>query len=311
MAEVPPTRMNLQTFKGKVVGAKKGYELLKSKADALKVRFRDICKLIYNTKIGMADSSSTAFFSLTQAEYAAGNFRNKILETNMSASVRVTSRTDNVAGVKLPVFVQYDTGAVNFENLGLGGGGRKIEQSKEKFGEYLRALIKVASLQTSFLAMDEALKVTNRRVNALENVTIPKIQRTIDYINRELDELEREDFTRLKMVKKKKEQKVKEDAQAREDYHHNMDELEHANRSDPPTPLSTPASSQPIAALTAATAALTTSASDGSSSESKDSTPAKKSTKKKKATATAAASAASADVLSGTDVTDDADVVFK
>jgi V-type H+-transporting ATPase subunit D len=62
----------------------------------------------------------------------------------------------------------------------------------------------VASLQTSFLAMDEALKVTNRRVNALENVTIPKIQGTIDYINRELDELEREDFTRLKMVKKKK-----------------------------------------------------------------------------------------------------------
>jgi V-type H+-transporting ATPase subunit D len=62
----------------------------------------------------------------------------------------------------------------------------------------------VASLQTSFLAMDEALKVTNRRVNALENVTIPKIQGTIDNINRELDELEREDFTRLKMVKKKK-----------------------------------------------------------------------------------------------------------
>lgn len=149
----------------------------------------------------MADQSSTAFFSLTQAEYAAGtslscfvtfllmkttsgNFRNKVLEANMTASIRVTSRTDNVAGVKLPVFVQYDTGAENHENLGLVGGGRKITACKEKFGEYLKALIKVASLQTSFLAMDEALKVTNRRVNALENVTIPKIERTIDYINR-------------------------------------------------------------------------------------------------------------------------------
>ena len=130
----------------------------------------------------------------------------------MVASVRVTTRTDNVAGVKLPVFVQYDTGVINNDNLGLAGGGRKIQQCKENFGEYLKSLIKVASLQTSFLAMDEALKVTNRRVNALENVTIPKIELTIDYINRELDELEREDFTRLKMLKKKKEEVLKEEA---------------------------------------------------------------------------------------------------
>jgi V-type H+-transporting ATPase subunit D len=49
------------------------------------------------------------------------------------------------------------------------------------------------------------LKVTNRRVNALENVTIPKIEDVLAYISRELDELEREDFTRLKIVKGKKE----------------------------------------------------------------------------------------------------------
>jgi len=148
----------------------------------------------------------------------------------MSASVRVNSRTDNVAGVKLPVFNQYETGVENSDNLGLSAGGRKIGACRDRFGEYLKALIKIASLQTSFIAMDEALKITNRRVNALENVTLPKISSTIDYINRyvckyqstvnlfgiltytftflalsELDELEREDFTRLKMVKKKKE----------------------------------------------------------------------------------------------------------
>ncbi|RYG62414.1 V-type ATP synthase subunit D [archaeon] len=143
---------------------------------------------------------------------SSGNFRNKVLEGNMTASVRVTSRTDNVAGVKLPVFNQYATGAEVKENLGLVGGGRKIHQCRERFGDYLKALIKIASLQTSFVAMDEALKITNRRVNALENVTIPRIVRTIDYINRELDELEREDFTRLKMVKKKKEEQAKLEA---------------------------------------------------------------------------------------------------
>lgn len=81
--------MNLTTYKAKRLAAKKGYDLLKRKADALKVifllnhnkycfiflkvRFRDIMKAIYALKVGMADQSSTAFFSLTQAEYAAGN----------------------------------------------------------------------------------------------------------------------------------------------------------------------------------------------------------------------------------------------
>jgi V-type H+-transporting ATPase subunit D len=73
------------------------------------------------------------------------------------------------------------------------------------FISFIHSFYRLASLQTSFVTLDEALKVTNRRVNALENVTIPRIEVTLAYIARELDELEREDFTRLKIVKKKKE----------------------------------------------------------------------------------------------------------
>ncbi|KAJ1446595.1 ATPase, V1 complex, subunit D [Pelagophyceae sp. CCMP2097] len=199
--QVPPTRMALQTYKGKKAGAKTGFDLLKKKADALKARFRDIAKEIYKQKGTMSECCSTAYFSLTAAQYAAGDFKNKVLEDNFVASVRVTGQTDNIAGVKIPVFRQFDTGLDNMENIGLGGGGRKIAECKEKFGALLAILIKLASLQTSFVTMDEALKVTNRRVNALENVTLPRLEKTLSYITSELDELEREDFTRLKKVK--------------------------------------------------------------------------------------------------------------
>ena len=178
----------------------------------LQVKFRDYAKNIAETKSGMATDASGAFFSLTQAEYAAGNFKQKVAEGSMNARVRVGAGVDNVAGVKLPVFTKYETGAVaDNQSLGLIGGGKKIVAVREKFTVLLDMLIKLASLQTSFVTLDEALKVTNRRVNALENVTIPKIEGILAYIGRELDELEREDFTRLKLVQGKKELEEKEE----------------------------------------------------------------------------------------------------
>jgi len=206
MSEVPPTRMNQQVFKGKKKAAESGHKLLKKKADALKVKFRDYAKWIAETKGNMASDAQTAFFSLTQAEYAAGNFKQKVAEGTLTARVRVGAGIDNIAGVKLPVFTIYETGGVaDNQSLGLAGGGKKIVAVRERFTVFLSQLIKLASLQTSFVTLDEAMKVTNRRVNALENVTIPKIQAVLDYIERELDELEREDFTRLKLVQGKKE----------------------------------------------------------------------------------------------------------
>ena len=159
----------------------------------------------------MSSDASSAFFSLTQAEYAAGNFKQKVAEGSMTARIRIGAGVDNVAGVKLPVFTKYETGAVaDNQSLGLVGGGKKIVAVRDKFTILLDKLIKLASLQTSFVTLDEAMKVTNRRVNALENVTIPKIEGILKYIERELDELEREDFTRLKIVQEKKEQAIKE-----------------------------------------------------------------------------------------------------
>ena len=96
--------MALQTYKTKRTGATKGHQLLKKKADALKARFQGIAKEIYATKATMADACGAAFFSLTAAQYAAGDFKNKVVEGSFEASCRIEGRTDNIAGVKIPVF---------------------------------------------------------------------------------------------------------------------------------------------------------------------------------------------------------------
>merc|ERR1712077_171496 len=94
--------------------------------------------------------------------------------------------------------------------------GFNIKNVSVKDARAVELLVELASLQTSFVTLDEVIKTTNRRVNAIEHVVIPKIQRTLDYIISELDELEREEFFRLKKVqdKKKKERARKEEEAA-------------------------------------------------------------------------------------------------
>lgn len=107
------------------------------------VKFNDYAKNIAETKQHMSTDSSNAFFSMTQAEYAAGEFKQKVAEGSMTARIRVGAGVDNVAGVKLPVFTKVDTGAAaSNQSLGLVGGGKKIQQVREKFTVLLDMLIK-------------------------------------------------------------------------------------------------------------------------------------------------------------------------
>jgi len=193
-------------MKARLKGAQKGHSLLKKKSDALTLRFRRLLKSIIETKVMMGDVMKEASFSLTEAYFAAGDFSLVILENVDKAWTKVKTKSDNVAGVKLPIFEPYLDGANTYELTGLSRGGQLVNNCASTFNKAVKLLVELASLQTSFVTLDEAIKITNRRVNAIEHVIIPKIERTIAYITSELDEMEREEFYRLKKIQEKKKQ---------------------------------------------------------------------------------------------------------
>ncbi|KAJ3193314.1 H(+)-transporting V1 sector ATPase subunit D [Dinochytrium kinnereticum] len=108
----------------------------------------------------------------------------------------------------------FSDGQSAFELTGLGRGGQQVQKCKDTYAKAVEVLVQLASLQTAFVILDEVIKVTNRRVNAIEHVIIPKIENTIRFITSELDEQDREEFFRLKKVQaKKKAKKEIEDAE--------------------------------------------------------------------------------------------------
>merc|ERR1712166_1203161 len=120
-----PSFWVLTSLKTKRTGAKRGHQLLKSKADALQVRFRSMLSKIVAAKEAMGDVMSDAFFSKTEAQYLAGDLKAVVLEKVNKAAVKVKTKPENIAGVKLPVF-EICSEANDGDVVGLSRGGMRI-----------------------------------------------------------------------------------------------------------------------------------------------------------------------------------------
>lgn len=206
-----PSRMNQMLMKTKIKGAENGLSLLKRKSEALTFRFRAIQRDLMRIKGEMGEVMKDASFTHAEAKFSCGDFSHIVLQNVTKAQTRVKTKRENVAGVILPVFALSSEGSDSFELAGLARGGHHINRMKKSYLHAVDLLVSLASLQSSFLQLDDIIKVTNRRVNALEHVIIPKTQNTIDHIISELDEMDREDFYRLKMVQQKKKNRQEND----------------------------------------------------------------------------------------------------
>ncbi|EDV37978.2 uncharacterized protein Dana_GF11142 [Drosophila ananassae] len=225
-----PSRGAQMLMKARLAGAQKGHGLLKKKADALQMRFRMILGKIIETKTLMGDVMKEAAFSLAEAKFTSGDINQVVLQNVTKAQIKIRTKKDNVAGVTLPVFESYQDGADTYELAGLARGGQQLAKLKKNYQSAVKLLVELASLQTSFVTLDEVIKITNRRVNAIEHVIIPRIDRTLAYIISELDELEREEFYRLKKIQdKKREARAKADAKKAELLQQGIDVREQAN----------------------------------------------------------------------------------
>jgi len=193
------TRMELLALKNRMKLAERGHNLLREKRDSLIMEFFNTISEIKDAREKVDNSLTEAFSALTQAKMIMGPAR--VIEfayaSKFEADLKLSTRS--MMGVRVPVLsVEQRSSELPYS---LSDSSTKFDVMSEKFKEALKAIVRLAEVESTVKRLALEIERTKRRVSALETVVIPRLDATVRFVKLALEEREREDFVRLKMVR--------------------------------------------------------------------------------------------------------------
>ena len=200
MPNIFPTKGYLIATKKSLALARNGYELMDRKRNIL---VREMMQLISRSKDvrgKIEDIYAHAFGSLQQANITLGVVYDQAKTVPVENSVDITYRS--VMGVEIPNVRLSEREPQNF--YGLSGTNADLDTAFLAFNKAKELTIVLCEIENSVYRLANAIKKTARRANALKNVIIPGFEETVKYISDILEEKEREEFSRLKVIKRRK-----------------------------------------------------------------------------------------------------------
>ena len=194
-----PTKGNLMAAKSSLALARQGFELMDKKRNIL---IREIMNLNDKAKSIQSEIDSTfsdAYAALEKANIELGikNVETVAFNVEPEQSIRIKSRS--VMGTEIPL-VTYDEDIHNpvysFHKT-----TESLDKAKNCFEKVKILTIKLSMIESAAYRLAYNIKKTQKRANALKNITIPNYEELVITINNALEEKEREEFTRLKVIK--------------------------------------------------------------------------------------------------------------
>lgn len=199
---VVPTKGNLISTKKSLQLAKVGFELLDRKRNIL---IREMMMLIdrANEIQSKIDSSfSDAYKALQKANITLGFCDEVSLSMPIDDSIKLDYRS--VMGVEIPILT-IDSTDKHELHYGLSSTNSSLDEAQLRFLYVKRLTVELAEIENSVYRLADAIKKTQKRANALKNIMIPKFEESVKFITDALEEKEREEFSRLKVIKEQKE----------------------------------------------------------------------------------------------------------
>lgn len=198
LEDVKPTRMELLRIRKRKILAENGHDLLSEKKDALINEFFKIVDKRREIRKKLEETIGESYQKIIEAKMLMGK---KNLETIADGSVTIEGikiESDNIMGVEVPRIIP-DIPEEKF--YGYVDTSIKLDEAVEKFRETLKICLELTEIEGKLDRLAVEIEKAKRRVNALEYIYIPRLEATITYIERQIEEREREDFFRRKRIK--------------------------------------------------------------------------------------------------------------
>ena len=197
-----PTKGNLILAKNSLALASQGDVLMDKKRNIL---LRELMGLIDQAKDIQAEIDATftsAYKALERANIELGiNFVQEIA-TSMPVDDTIRIKTRSIMGTEIPL-VQHDPTPPAL-TYALYSTKESLDDARMQFEKVKELTIKLSMVENSAYRLAGSIRKTQKRANALKNITIPTYQNLVTNITNSLEEKDREEFTRLKVIKRMK-----------------------------------------------------------------------------------------------------------
>ncbi|MFA6804969.1 MAG: V-type ATP synthase subunit D [Candidatus Methanomethylophilaceae archaeon] len=203
--DITPTRSVLLDLKRRIKLTQSGYKILKMKRDGLIIEFFEVMEKARKMRAGVTSDYETAMQKITVARAVEGELAVRSAAYALKADPQVNVGSKSIMGMMVPKVEATASMHTNIVDKGYGviSTSAYIEEAAQAFEKLLDTLVRAAEVETTMKKLLDEIEKTKRRVNALEFKIIPDLKDSERFVKFRLEEMERENTTRLKHLKKK------------------------------------------------------------------------------------------------------------
>jgi V/A-type H+-transporting ATPase subunit D len=197
-----PTKGNLILAKNSLSLAKQGYDLMDKKRNILIRELMELIDTAKNIQNEIDVTFSAAYKALQKANIEMGIRNVEYISSTVPIEDSILIKSRSVMGTEIPL-VEFDESS-NAPTYSFLNTRVSLDEATDRFKKVKELTLRLSMIENSAYRLATSIKKTQKRANALKNITIPYYTSLTHDIQNALEEKEREEFTRLKVIKRRK-----------------------------------------------------------------------------------------------------------